>query len=374
VPLARSRSPLSFIAPIIALYLAALVEDHPPGKRPSSPRFWVISGVLGRSQRPDLGAELDEQGAARAWAAVPASARAFYAGKSGDPSVSKPLLAGDRALSAFAKLIVGTSFLLLATVFLPVVPRFRKFRGPYIGAGAILSIIYAVSLPAWAMPLGRKRKNSASIWNIAPLLLGRRFSGWLVSFASRLHADHQWRAPIIASLRLHPGNAAPGPERSRTIIETNCGLTAYGAAGIATQGALGSGCSRRGLSDTPTGRSICRKPSAALGFVQLDTIQNVSPRPPSIIFWRAATRKYREPMDGPLPWSGPGGFRASFTHDASIPAMKFYPMWPAPVSGGLERTGRAAIPLFQKAGGRKNRKGRAYPLPDFAQEGPLFDP
>lgn len=66
--------------------------------------------------------------------------------------------------------------------------------------------------------------------------------------------------------------------------------------------------------------SIIRK----LGFVQLDTIQNVS-RAHHHILW-SRNQKYREPMLDELLRSKQHIFE-HFTHDASILPMEFYPMW-----------------------------------------------
>lgn len=79
-----------------------------------------------------------------------------------------------------------------------------------------------------------------------------------------------------------------------------------------------------GLISAPTGNldiiSIIRK----LGFVQLDTVQNVS-RAHHHILW-SRNQNYREPMLDKLLSSRQHIFE-HFTHDASVLPMEFYPMW-----------------------------------------------
>ncbi len=78
------------------------------------------------------------------------------------------------------------------------------------------------------------------------------------------------------------------------------------------------------LISSPTGKldilSIIKK----LGFVQLDTVQNVS-RAHHHILW-SRNQNYREPMLDELLRSRQYIFE-HFTHDASILPMEFYPMW-----------------------------------------------
>ncbi len=79
-----------------------------------------------------------------------------------------------------------------------------------------------------------------------------------------------------------------------------------------------------GLIEPPTGAlnliSIIKK----LGFVQLDTIQNVS-RAHHHILW-SRNQNYREPMLDELLRSKQDIFE-HFTHDASVLPVDFYPMW-----------------------------------------------
>jgi len=79
-----------------------------------------------------------------------------------------------------------------------------------------------------------------------------------------------------------------------------------------------------GLIEPPTGALNLTGIIKKLGFVQLDTIQNVS-RAHHHILW-SRNQNYREPMLDELLRSGQDIFE-HFTHDASILPMDFYPMW-----------------------------------------------
>jgi len=81
-----------------------------------------------------------------------------------------------------------------------------------------------------------------------------------------------------------------------------------------TNGLAGAGAGALNITD------IIRK----LGFVQLDTIQNVS-RAHHHILW-SRNQNYREPMLDELLRSKQDIFE-HFTHDASVLPMDFYPMW-----------------------------------------------
>ncbi len=79
-----------------------------------------------------------------------------------------------------------------------------------------------------------------------------------------------------------------------------------------------------GLSHTPTGPLDLMAVIENLGFVQIDTIRNVT-RAHHHILW-SRNQNYREPML----WSALADQRAlfeHFTHDASLLPISFYPMW-----------------------------------------------
>tara|TARA_R110002096_G_C14661942_1_gene728488 strand:- start:17181 stop:18344 length:1164 start_codon:yes stop_codon:yes gene_type:complete len=82
--------------------------------------------------------------------------------------------------------------------------------------------------------------------------------------------------------------------------------------------------SSMGLSSAPTGSLDVLKIIKELGFVQLDTIQNVS-RAHHHILW-SRNQNYREAMLDELLGSKRDVFE-HFTHDASIIPMDYYPMW-----------------------------------------------
>ena len=80
----------------------------------------------------------------------------------------------------------------------------------------------------------------------------------------------------------------------------------------------------QGLSETPTGPLDLPETIRRLGYVQLDTIQNVT-RALHHILW-SRNQNYREPMLDRLLGEDRAVFE-HFTHDASILPMEFYPMW-----------------------------------------------
>jgi len=80
----------------------------------------------------------------------------------------------------------------------------------------------------------------------------------------------------------------------------------------------------QGLSETPTGPLDLPETIRRLGYVQLDTIQNVT-RAHHHILW-SRNQNYREPMLDRLLGEDRAVFE-HFTHDASILPMEFYPMW-----------------------------------------------
>jgi uncharacterized protein YcaQ len=79
-----------------------------------------------------------------------------------------------------------------------------------------------------------------------------------------------------------------------------------------------------GLAANPTGRLDLAKIVTDLGFVQLDTIRNVT-RAQHHILW-SRNQNYREPMLNRLLGKDRQVFE-HYTHDAAIIPMPFYPMW-----------------------------------------------
>lgn len=81
---------------------------------------------------------------------------------------------------------------------------------------------------------------------------------------------------------------------------------------------------RQGLARTPTGPLDLLQIIRDLGFVQLDTIRNVT-RAHHHILW-SRNQNYREPMLNNLLAKDRSVFE-HFTHDASVLPMEFYPLW-----------------------------------------------
>lgn len=81
---------------------------------------------------------------------------------------------------------------------------------------------------------------------------------------------------------------------------------------------------RQGLSCAPTGPLDLLQIIKDLGFVQLDTIRNVT-RAHHHILW-SRNQNYREPMLNHLLAKDRSVFE-HFTHDASVLPMEFYPLW-----------------------------------------------
>jgi len=79
-----------------------------------------------------------------------------------------------------------------------------------------------------------------------------------------------------------------------------------------------------GLSTNPTGALDLLKTIKDLGFVQLDTIQNVS-RAHHHILW-SRNQNYKEHMLDEL-LADKGNIFEHFTHDASVIPIDYYPMW-----------------------------------------------
>ncbi len=80
----------------------------------------------------------------------------------------------------------------------------------------------------------------------------------------------------------------------------------------------------QGLAETPTGPLDLQDTIRRLGYVQLDTIQNVT-RAHHHILW-SRNQNYREPMLDKMLGEDRAVFE-HFTHDASVLPMEFYPMW-----------------------------------------------
>lgn len=80
----------------------------------------------------------------------------------------------------------------------------------------------------------------------------------------------------------------------------------------------------QGLAAAPNGTSDILAIIRKLGFVQLDSIQNVT-RAHHHILW-SRCQSYREPMIGHLLGQERSIFE-HFTHDASVLPMEFYPFW-----------------------------------------------
>jgi len=119
----------------------------------------------------------------------------------------------------------------------------------------------------------------------------------------------------------------------------------------------------QGLSETPTGPLDLPETIRSLGFVQLDTIQNVT-RAHHHILW-SRNQNYREPMLDRLLGKDRAVFE-HFTHDASVLPMEFYPMWQRQFRRlGEKVAGHAS---FQKA---VQEIGREHILSRIEREGPL---
>jgi uncharacterized protein len=104
----------------------------------------------------------------------------------------------------------------------------------------------------------------------------------------------------------------------------------------------------QGLSETPTGPLDLTETIRQLGFVQLDTIQNVV-RAHHHILW-SRNQNYREPMLDKL-YAGQRTVFEHFTHDASVIPIEFYSKWSRQFRRLGERTSRSdwyKHPLNQK--------------------------
>lgn len=97
----------------------------------------------------------------------------------------------------------------------------------------------------------------------------------------------------------------------------------------------------QGLAATPTGALDVRAMVRSLGFVQLDTIRNVT-RAHHHILW-SRNQNYREPLMGSLLKNERAIFE-HFTHDASVLPIEFYPYW----RRQFGRMGKATAKWFTK--------------------------
>lgn len=91
-----------------------------------------------------------------------------------------------------------------------------------------------------------------------------------------------------------------------------------------------------GLSDTPVGKPDVMGMIRALGFVQIDTIRNVTRAHHHILWTR--NQNYREKMLWPL--LRQRELFEHFTHDASLIPMETLPMWQRTAVAGAQRGAR----------------------------------
>lgn len=167
VPLAEAIA-LSFIAPIIALYLAAVFLGETIHRNAIYASVLGFVGVLVIAWGRASGTF--EKDALLGIGAILVSA-VLYAGNLVIQR-QQALLAGPIEISFSQNLIVGAAFLLLAPFF-AVVPD--KQYLPYIGAGAILSIISAVFI-AW----GYARAEAQNLINLEySAFIWAAIFGWL---------------------------------------------------------------------------------------------------------------------------------------------------------------------------------------------------
>ena len=117
------------------------------------------------------------------------------------------------------------------------------------------------------------------------------------------------------------------------------------------------------LSDSPTGPLDLPAIVRRLGFVQLDTIQNVT-RAHHHILW-SRNQNYREPMLDKMLGQDRAVFE-HFTHDASVLPIEFYPMWQRQFRRLGDKVARQAS--YQKA---VQEIGREQILSRIEREGPL---
>ncbi|MBL4890713.1 MAG: YcaQ family DNA glycosylase [Rhizobiaceae bacterium] len=119
----------------------------------------------------------------------------------------------------------------------------------------------------------------------------------------------------------------------------------------------------QGLSSAPTGALDVLRIIKDLGFVQLDTIRNVS-RAHHHILW-SRNQNYREPMLDKLLGKERLVFE-HYTHDASVLPMEFYPMWKRQFRRMKERIDRRNYYSTML-----NEEGREAIKTRIREEGPL---
>ncbi|HFC04329.1 MAG TPA: winged helix-turn-helix domain-containing protein, partial [Rhizobiales bacterium] len=118
-----------------------------------------------------------------------------------------------------------------------------------------------------------------------------------------------------------------------------------------------------GLGNAPVGKLNLLQLVKDLGFVQLDTIRNVT-RAQHHILW-SRNQNYREPMLNNLLGKQRKVFE-HYTHDASVIPVEFYPMWQRQFSRMKEKIDRLNYyPNMPDEKGRQTIKAR------IAKEGPL---
>ncbi len=123
--------------------------------------------------------------------------------------------------------------------------------------------------------------------------------------------------------------------------------------------------SSQGLALPPTGPLEVIQIIKDLGFVQLDTIRNVT-RAHHHILW-SRNQNYREPMLGSLLARDRSVFE-HFTHDASVLPVEFYPMWKRQFRRMKDRIDCSNSNYYD---GMLGEKGRAAILTRIENEGPL---
>ena len=119
----------------------------------------------------------------------------------------------------------------------------------------------------------------------------------------------------------------------------------------------------QGLGSAPVGALDVLAIIKDLGFVQLDTIRNVS-RAHDHILW-SRNQNYREPMLDKLLGKERLVFE-HFTHDASVLPMEFYPMWKRQFRRMKER-----IDQRNYFSSMPDEKGREAIKTRIGKEGPL---
>ena len=119
----------------------------------------------------------------------------------------------------------------------------------------------------------------------------------------------------------------------------------------------------QGLATAPTGALDVYANIRDLGFVQLDTINNVT-RAHHHILW-SRNNNYREPMLNRLLADDRAVFE-HFTHDASVIPVEFYPMWQRQFTRLKQKIDRSNYYRSMP-----DEKGRAEIRDRIAKEGPL---